>query len=91
MNSIIWGIIGCGDVAEIKSGLAFKNSKIIAVMKRNAEKAKDFSKRHEVPFWFDSADDLLKNQTINTIYIATPPKTHLELVKNVYYFKGLCI
>ena len=60
-------------------------------MKRNAEKAKDFAKRHEVPFWFDSADDLLKNQTINTIYIARPPKTYLELVKNVYYFKGLCI
>ena len=60
-------------------------------MKRNAEKAKDFSKRYEVPFWFDSAVDLLKNQTINTIYIATPPKTHLELVKNIYYLKILCI
>jgi len=91
MNSIICGIIGCGDVAKIKSEPAFKNLKIIAVIKRNAEKAKDFSKRHEVPFWFDSADDLLKNQTINTIYIATPLKTHFELVKNVCYLKSLCI
>jgi predicted dehydrogenase len=60
-------------------------------MKRNPEKAKDFAKRHEIPFWFDSADDLLKNQTINTIYITAPPKTYLELVKNVCYLKSLCI
>lgn len=84
MNIINWGIIGCGDVAEIKSGPAFqkvKNSKLIAVMRRNAEKAKDFAKRHEVPFWYDSADELLKNPTIHAVYIATPPSTHLELVK----------
>lgn len=84
MNTVNWGIIGCGDVAEIKSGPAFqkvKNSKLIAVMRRNAEKAKDFAKRHQVPFWYDSVDELLNNPTINAVYIATPPSTHLEMVK----------
>lgn len=84
MNTINWGIIGCGDVAEVKSGPAFqkvKNSKLIAVMRRNTEKAKDFAQRHQVPFWYDSVDELLKNQLINAVYIATPPSTHLELVK----------
>ena len=84
MNTINWGIIGCGDVAEIKSGPAFqkvKNSKLVAVMRRNAAKAEDFAERHEVPFWYDSVDELLANPEINAVYIATPPDTHLEFAK----------
>ena len=43
MKKINWGIIGCGDVTEVKSGPAFnkvKNSSLVAVMRRNTEKAK---------------------------------------------------
>jgi predicted dehydrogenase len=82
MNTINWGIIGCGDVAEIKSGPAFqkvKNSKLLAVMRRDKAKAKDFAERHQVPFWCDSVDELLKNTEINAVYIATPPATHLAV------------
>jgi predicted dehydrogenase len=84
MNTIKWGIIGTGDVAEVKSGPAFqkiKNSELIAVMRRNAAKAKDFAERHNVPFWYDSIEDLLANKEINAVYIATPPSTHLEIAK----------
>jgi len=84
MKTINWGIIGAGDVAEVKSGPAFQkveNSNLLAVMRRNAEKAKDFSERHQVPFWYDSIDDLLANEEINAVYIATPPSTHLEITK----------
>jgi len=84
MDTINWGIIGAGDVAEVKSGPAFnkvKNSKLLAVMRRNTAKAKDFAERHHVPFWYDSIDDLLANKEINAVYIATPPSTHLEIAK----------
>jgi len=84
MKTINWGIIGCGDVAEIKSGPAFqkvKNSKLIAVMRRNSTKAQDFAERHQVPFWYDSVDELLQNSEINAVYIATPPSTHLAIAK----------
>ncbi|MGJ8743455.1 Gfo/Idh/MocA family protein [Polaribacter sp.] len=84
MNTINWGIIGCGDVAEVKSGPAFqkvKNSKLVAVMRRNAAKAKDFATRHKVPFWYTSVDELLENPEINAVYIATPPSSHLKMVK----------
>ena len=46
-KTIKWGIIGCGDVAEVKSGPAFQkcdNSELIAVMRRNADLAKDLPK-----------------------------------------------
>tara|TARA_R110002072_G_scaffold150574_1_gene299011 strand:- start:523 stop:1488 length:966 start_codon:yes stop_codon:yes gene_type:complete len=84
MNTVNWGIIGAGDVAEVKSGPAFnkvKNSKLLAVMRRNAAKAKDFAERHNVPFWYDSIDALLANKDINAVYIATPPSSHLEIAK----------
>ena len=92
MNTINWGIIGAGDVAEVKSGPAFQkveNSNLIAVMRRNAEKAKDFAERHKVPFWYDSIDDLLANKEINAVYIATPPSTHLEIAKKCLAAKKL--
>ena len=50
-------------------------------MRRDSEKARDFAERHQVPFWYNSVEDLLGNLDINAIYIATPPSTHLEMVK----------
>jgi predicted dehydrogenase len=79
MQSINWGIIGCGDVTEIKSGPAFNkvpNSKLVAVMRRNADKAADYAKRHHVPTWYDDANNLIYDPAVNAIYIATPPSSH---------------
>ena len=60
---INWGIIGCGDVTELKSGPAFNKingSSLHAVMRRNAEKAADYAKRHHVKKWYDNAEALIK-------------------------------
>src|ERR1022692_4181047 len=76
-----WGIIGCGNVTEKKSGPAFKkiaNSSLIAVMRRDAEKAADYARRHGVSYWYNDANELMNNQDINAIYIATPPSSHTE-------------
>lgn len=82
MNKIKWGIIGCGNVTEVKSGPAFNlvdNSELIAVMRRNAVKAEDYATRHNVPKWYNNADDLINDPNVNAIYIATPPNVHAEL------------
>jgi predicted dehydrogenase len=81
MEKIKWGIIGCGDVTEIKSGPAFNkvsNSTLIAVMRRDGVKAKDYAQRHGVPKWYDNANDLINDEEVNAIYIATPPASHAE-------------
>ncbi len=81
MKEVNWGIIGCGDVTEVKSGPAFnkvENSNLVAVMRRTAEKAEDYAKRHKVPKWYDNADDLINDPDINAVYIATPPSSHAE-------------
>src|SRR5471030_3132160 len=81
MNTINWGIIGCGDVTEIKSGPAFNKidgSRLLAVMRRNAAKAEDYANRHGVGSWYSDAEELMDNPEINAIYIATPPSSHLD-------------
>ncbi|ARI77915.1 Gfo/Idh/MocA family protein [Halobacillus mangrovi] len=81
MKRIRWGIIGCGDVTEVKSGPAFQlieNSALQAVMRRNGEKAKDYAERHGVPKWYDRAEDLVHDDEVDAVYIATPPSSHKE-------------
>jgi predicted dehydrogenase len=78
---INWGIIGCGNVTEVKSGPAFnkvQDSKLIAVMRRDHGRAEDYAKRHNVPKFYTNADDLINDPEINAVYIATPPGSHAE-------------
>lgn len=80
-STVHWGIIGCGDVTEIKSGPAFNkvpNSNLVAVMRRNAAKAEDYAKRHNVPKWYSDATALINDPDVNAVYIATPPLQHEE-------------
>lgn len=81
-NIVNWGILGVGDVCEVKSAPAMQlieNSQLVAVMRRNSGKARDYAQRHQVPKWFDYADDLINDPAVNAIYIATPPNAHAEL------------
>ena len=78
---INWGIIGCGNVTEVKSGPAFnkvKDSRLVAVMRRDAELARDYARRHNVPRYYSDARELIVDPEVNAIYIATPPGSHAE-------------
>ena len=77
---IRWGIIGCGNVTEVKSGPAYQKTEgfqLIAVMRRDAEKVKDYAKRHGVKKYYTNADELINDDEVDAIYIATPPDTHM--------------
>tara|TARA_R110002050_G_scaffold243212_2_gene379698 strand:+ start:36499 stop:37473 length:975 start_codon:yes stop_codon:yes gene_type:complete len=79
MKTINWGIIGCGDVTEVKSGPAYtltEGFNITAVMRRDIEKLKDYAKRHDIKKIYTDADALINDNTIDAVYIATPPDTH---------------
>ncbi|MEO5681376.1 MAG: Gfo/Idh/MocA family oxidoreductase [Chitinophagaceae bacterium] len=81
MEKINWGILGCGDVTEVKSGPAFNkvaDSALLAVMRRDGAKAADYARRHGVPKWYDDAQALIDDPEVNAIYIATPPQSHEE-------------
>ena len=79
--NINWGIIGCGDVTEVKSGPALQNvagSKLIGVMRRNARLAEDYAQRHHIGKWYSKSNELINDPEANAIYIATPPSFHKE-------------
>ncbi|WP_214069920.1 Gfo/Idh/MocA family oxidoreductase [Mucilaginibacter sp. dw_454] len=101
MSQISWGIIGCGNVTEKKSGPAFNkvpDSKLVAVMRRNAEKAADYAGRHNVPKWYANGQELIDDAEINSVYVATPPASHIDYAlaalkagKNVYIEKPITL
>ena len=81
MKTMNWAIIGCGDVTEVKSGPAFRKvpgSKLVSVMRRDAERAESYAQRHGVERWTTDANEILDSEDIDAVYIATHPNTHAE-------------
>jgi predicted dehydrogenase len=80
-DRVRWGIIGCGDVTEVKSGPALQTaerSELVCVMRRDAAKAADYAARHGVPRWTSDASALIADQQVTAVYVATPPSTHAD-------------
>ncbi|MET0503849.1 MAG: Gfo/Idh/MocA family oxidoreductase, partial [Luteibacter sp.] len=96
-----WGIVGCGAVTEVKSGPAFSkvaDSSLVAVMRRDGGKARDYAQRHGVPRWYDEAAALIADPEVDAVYVATPPSSHREIAlmaiaagKPVYVEKPMAI
>ena len=79
MKNIKWGFIGCGDVVEKKSGPAFsevEGSSVVAVMSRSEGKARSYAERHGIGHWYKDAQELIDDDEVNAVYIATPPSSH---------------
>jgi len=84
IDALRWGIIGCGNVAEFKSGPPLyqtPGSELIAVMRRDAAKAADFARRHGARRWYTDAEALIADEDVNAIYIASPHNQHAAHVK----------
>jgi 1,5-anhydro-D-fructose reductase (1,5-anhydro-D-mannitol-forming) len=84
IDVVRWGILGCGNVAELKSGPPLyqtPGSELIAVMRRDAAKAADFAQRHGARRWYTDAAALIGDADVNAIYIASPHALHSAHVK----------
>ena len=101
MSMIRWGMIGCGAVAEVKSGPGFyksKDSALLGVTSADAAMTKSFAERHGVPNAYASTEQLLANPEIDAVYVATPPSSHKPLAlqaaragKHVYVEKPMAM
>jgi predicted dehydrogenase len=79
MESVRWGMIGCGDVTEKKSAPSFNKingSSLHGVTSRSLSRALAYAERHHIPKVYDSADELVEDPEISAVYIATPPSSH---------------
>jgi predicted dehydrogenase len=76
-----WGFIGAGDVTRVKgSPAAFThvNSRVVAVVRRDLDRARQYAAEHGIPKAHASVDDLLADPEVNAVYISTPPQLHCE-------------
>ena len=81
--SLGWGIIGCGNVVEKKSGpsiLKSGGSRIVGVMRRDAEKARPFAEAVGAALCTAEADEILNHPHVDIVYVATPPSSHKQYV-----------
>ena len=81
MEKVNWAMIGCGDVTEVKSGPGLyksSNSELIGVYNRTYEKAEDYIRRHKIAKVYKTVEDLLSDEQVDVVYIATPPKSHYQ-------------
>ena len=79
MKQIRWGIIGCGEVVEKKSGPAFRlveGSEVVAVMSRTQSRAKAYAAAHGIRKYYTDAQELIDDRDVNAVYVATPPSSH---------------
>ena len=79
-----WGVVGCGDVVEHKSGPAIavaQRSRMVVAMRRDAAAARDFARRHGVASWTDDAQQVIAGDAVDLVYVATPPSSHLHYVR----------
>lgn len=82
-SALRWGIIGTGYMAE-QFGTALDGNMygiVAAVASRTLEKAQRFSKQHCKCKAYGSYAEMLKDESLDVIYIATPVMQHYENIK----------
>lgn len=76
---IRWGVLGCGDVVERKSGPALlqsDRSRIHAVVSSDGTSAETYAAEHDVPVATGDAERVISDPDVDAVYVATPPDTH---------------
>ncbi len=82
-NSIVnIGIIGPGKIAPrfVKGASYVQDAKITAVYGRTHSKAKKFARTHKIKTVYETMEQLLNDESIDLIYIATPVEAHKEQI-----------
>lgn len=100
MQTIRWGILGCGKIArKFASDLKLvANAELIAVAAREQSTADAFAKDFPAKYKHNSYQALVENAEVDVIYVATPHGLHYEHVmlclqhkKNVLCEKAFAI
>lgn len=79
--AVNWGVIGAGGIAErrtIPEGITkAKSAKLVAVMDKEEGQAKELARKYGVRAYLKE-EDLLKDEEVEAVYIATPSYLHAQ-------------
>ena len=81
MKKLKWGILGPGSIArDFAQALNRVNGEVYAVASRNKERAEKFARENNVKKAYESYDEIIKDENIDVVYIATPHSNHYEYI-----------
>lgn len=83
MKSINVAIIGTGKIANTYVKV-FKNAdkiNVYAVASRSLDKAQEFAAKYEIEKAYGTYEEVLNDENVNLVYIATPHTLHYEMSK----------
>mgnify|MGYP005776720567 FL=1 len=82
MKKFNWGIIGTGWIAhDMADALNKVNGEIYAAANPNEEALRAFVQEKHVQHAFNNPDEMIKDPSIDIIYIATPHTFHYDYIK----------
>ncbi|MDD3028352.1 MAG: Gfo/Idh/MocA family oxidoreductase [Erysipelotrichaceae bacterium] len=81
MRKLNWAILGPGTIAaEFAAALEQINGEVYAVGSRNLERAREFAAKFKVQNVYGDYDEMLDDENIDIVYIATPHNNHYEYI-----------
>jgi predicted dehydrogenase len=82
MNTIKWGVLGCGNIARrfCEAFVVVDNAEVVAAASRSIDKATEFCNAHRIPKAYGSYEELLGDDSVDAVYVATPHSHHEEQV-----------
>ena len=81
MAKVRWGLIGCGDISRKRVAPALRDSplcELVAVSRAKAELAELFASEFGARRWYADWRELLLDQEIDAVYVATPVHLHAD-------------
>lgn len=79
MDGLSWGLIGTGDIAQKRVAPALRDSplcNLVSVSRARFHLVEDFAKKFGAKKWFADWRELIKDDEIQAVYIATPVYLH---------------
>lgn len=77
-----WACIGCGHIAnEMATAMKELDAKFYCVFSRTRDRAESFAQKYDIEKVYDSIDDVIGDDNVDIIYIATPHNSHIEYLK----------
>ncbi len=82
MEQVKWGIVGTGNIStQFAQGLQrVEHARIAAVASRSIDSAKAFAETFDIPKYYGSYEEMVKDHELQIIYIGTPHPQHYENV-----------
>ncbi|MGH9832496.1 MAG: Gfo/Idh/MocA family protein [Blastocatellia bacterium] len=81
MKKLRWGLIGCGDISRKRVAPALRDiaeCELVAVNRARVELAKQFAEEFGAKRWYGDWRELIADDEIDALYIATPVYLHAE-------------